>query len=211
EFVSPERRTQHFNIPNRRDVTNELAVADRGVVLRIVQIKKAARALVDHARIPVEHKSESIADHPGRLLVMNLSVRVSLAGHGCASPFRVALPQRAGTRSRGTDGTATVAGPATRRLLLSEVPPEEQAWAFLGLGVVSDGPQPALTLVMKCLELRHEIGAPARKNSRLESGERALPQGGLDNDATLAISRTRVSDQLLFRRAMHRPPFTCYQ
>jgi hypothetical protein len=67
------------------------------------------------------------------------------------------LPRRAGPRSRGTNGTVAVAGPAAPRPLLSEVPPEEHASAFLGLGVIGDSPKPALTLVTKCLELRHEI------------------------------------------------------
>ena len=74
------------------------------------------------------------------------------------------LPRRAGTRSRGTDGTAAVAGPAARRLLLSEVPPEEHASAFLGLRVTGDGPKPALTLVAKCLELRHEIAGASSED-----------------------------------------------
>ena len=76
--------------------------------------------------------------------------------------FRMALPRPAGTRSRGTDGTATVAGPAARWLLLSEVPPGEHA--FLGLGVISDSPQPALTLVTKCPELRHEIAGASSED-----------------------------------------------
>jgi hypothetical protein len=72
-----------------------------------------------------------------------------------ASRFsRIALPRLAGTRVRGA---ASVAGPATRRLLLSEVPPEEHASAFLEPGVIGDGPKPALALVTKCLELRHQV------------------------------------------------------
>jgi hypothetical protein len=50
-------------------------------------MEKAARPLVDHALIPLEHESESTAEHAGRFLVMNLRVWISLAGHGCVSFF----------------------------------------------------------------------------------------------------------------------------
>ena len=42
-------------------------------------------------------------------------------------------------------------------MLLSEIPPQEQTSAFLGLGVVSHNPQPALALVSRCFELADEI------------------------------------------------------
>jgi len=77
---------------------------------------------------------------------------------------RMALPRWSGTRSRGSDGAAAIAVPAARRVLLSEVPPEEDASAFLGLGVIGDGPKPALTLVTKCLELRHEIAGASSED-----------------------------------------------
>ncbi len=88
---------------------------------------------------------------------------------------RIALPRRAGTCSRGTDGAAAVAGLATRRVLLSEIPPEEHASAFLGLGVIGDGPKPALILVTKCLELGHEIaGVSSEDLRRYHDGDAAL-------------------------------------
>lgn len=67
------------------------------------------------------------------------------------------LSRRGSTPSRGTAGAAAVAGPAARWVLLAEVSPEEHASAFLSLGVIGDRPKSALTLVTKCLELRHEI------------------------------------------------------
>ncbi len=78
-------------------------------------------------------------------------------------------------RSRGTDGATAVAGPAARWALLSEVPPEEHASAFLGLGVIGDGRKPALTLVTKCLELRHEIaGASSEDLERYHDDDTAV-------------------------------------
>ena len=69
-----QMRARPFDIPNRRDVTNELTVADRCVVLRIVQVQKAARACVNHALVPAEPKPVSTAKHRGKLFVMNWSV-----------------------------------------------------------------------------------------------------------------------------------------
>jgi hypothetical protein len=69
-------------------------------------------------------------------------------------------------------------------VLLSEVTPEKCAAAFLGLGVVGDGPKPALALVTKCLEFRHEIaGASAEGLERHHDNDAAfliaLDQAGL--------------------------------
>ena len=41
--------------PKWPHVSNAIAVGDRDVALRIVQVQKVARALVDHTFIPVEH------------------------------------------------------------------------------------------------------------------------------------------------------------
>ncbi len=95
---------------------------------------------------------------------------------------RMARSRRAGTRSRGTDGAAAVASPAARRVLLSEVPLEEHASAFVGLGVIGDGPKPALILVTKCLELRHEIAGVSSEDLRRYH----------DDDAALLIALDRL-------------------
>jgi hypothetical protein len=50
-------------------------------------------------------------------------------------------------------------------MLLSKVPAEEHAPAFLGLGVVGDQAKTPLTLIMKGLELRHEIADPHSKGA----------------------------------------------
>ena len=85
------------------------------------------------------------------------------------------LPRWPGTRNHGANGAATVAGAAARRPLLSEVAPEENASAFVGLGVIGDSPKPALTLIPECLELRHEIaGASAEGLDRYRDGNAAL-------------------------------------
>jgi hypothetical protein len=63
-------------------------------------------------------------------------------------------------------------------MLLSEVPPEEHASAFLGLGVIRDGPEPPLILATKSHELRDEI-----TGASLEGLERRR-----DNDAALLIA-----------------------
>lgn len=76
----------------------------------------------------------------------------------------MSLPRQADWRSRSTDSAAAVAGPATRRVLLSEISPEEDASAFLGLGVISDGPKPVLALVSSSLELREEIAGASPKS-----------------------------------------------
>jgi hypothetical protein len=67
------------------------------------------------------------------------------------------LPRQARRRRQGTIGAAAIAVAAARRVLLSEVPSEEHAAAFLGLGVIGDGAKPTLALVTKCLEFRHDI------------------------------------------------------
>ena len=87
----------------------------------------------------------------------------------------MAPPRRTGTRSRSTDGAAAIAGPAAGRVLLSEVSPQEHASAFLGVSVIGDGPKPALALVTKCLELRHEIaGASSEDLARYHDDDAAL-------------------------------------
>jgi hypothetical protein len=65
--------------------------------------------------------------------------------------------------SGGIDGAAAVAGPAAGRVLLSEISSKEDASAFLGLGVMGDGPKPVLALVTKSLELRDEIAGASPK------------------------------------------------
>jgi len=76
---------------------------------------------------------------------------------GASRSSRIALRRQAARCGRCSDGAAAVTGSATRRLLFSEVPPEEHASAFLGLSIIGDGPDPALALVTKCLELCDEI------------------------------------------------------
>jgi hypothetical protein len=86
--------------------------------------------------------------------------------------------RRAGTHGRGAAGAAAVAGAAARRVLLSEVAPEEHASAFLGSGVIGDGSQPALTLIAKRLELRDEISGTGSEHF----------EGNCDDDAALRIA-----------------------
>jgi len=87
----------------------------------------------------------------------------------------MALPGRAGTRGRGKAGAAAVAGPAGRRVLLSEVPPKKHASAPLGLGVIGDGRESARAGVTECLELRHEIaGASSEGLERYREDDAAL-------------------------------------
>src|SRR5215467_12465635 len=72
---------------------------------------------------------------------------------------KMLLLRRACGRSRNTVGAAAIAGSAARGMFLSEIPPEAHASAFLGLGVIGDGAKPALPLMTKGLELRHQIVA----------------------------------------------------
>src|SRR5262245_58566251 len=60
-------------------------------------------------------------------------------------------------RNRGAVAATAVARAATRRIMLSEVSPQEDAPALLGPGVVGDETEPALTLETKGLELPHKI------------------------------------------------------
>jgi len=73
-------------------------------------------------------------------------------------------------------------------------PPQEHASAFLGLGVIGDGPKPALTLVTKCLELRHEIaGASLEGLKRHSDGDAALLIAH-DQAALLKIGQQRFAN-----------------
>src|SRR5262245_3449194 len=94
---------------------------------------------------------------------------------GCC---RMLLPRRACGRRYNAIGPAAIAGSAARRMFLSEIPPEVHASAFLGLGVIGDGAKPALTLMTKCLDLRHQ-----RVRAALEGLGRYL-----DADAILRIA-----------------------
>jgi hypothetical protein len=106
----------------------------------------------------------------------------------------MALPRRFGTRSRGAHGAAAVAGPAARRVLFSEVPPEEHASAFLRLRVIGHDPKPALTLVTKRLELRHEIaGARSEGLNRYHDGDVALLIA-LDEAGLLEVRQQYLAD-----------------
>jgi hypothetical protein len=79
-------------------------------------------------------------------------------------------------------------------VLLSEVPPDEHASAFLGLSVVGDGSKPALTLVTKCLELRHEIaGAGSEHLERYHDDDAALLVA-LDETGLLEIRQQHLAD-----------------
>jgi hypothetical protein len=79
-------------------------------------------------------------------------------------------------------------------VLLSEVAPEEHASAFLGLGIIGDGPKAALTLVTKCLELRHEIaGASSEDIKRCHDGDAALLVA-LDEAGLLKIRQQHLAN-----------------
>jgi hypothetical protein len=78
-------------------------------------------------------------------------------------------------------------GAYARRLVLSEVPPEEHASAFLGLGVVGDGRKPALPLVTKCLELRHEIAGASSEDLERYHNDDAVLLIALDEAGPLKI------------------------
>ncbi len=97
-------------------------------------------------------------------------------------------------RSRGTDGAAAVAGPAARRLLLSEVPPEKHASAFVGPGVIGDGPKPALALVTKCLELRHEIAGTGSEDLERYHNDDAAFVIALDEAGLLKIREQHLAN-----------------
>src|SRR5262245_21176737 len=97
--------------------------------------------------------------------------------------------RRAWGRSRNAVGAAAIAGSAARGKFLAEIPPEAHASAFLGLGIIGDRTKPALTLMTKRLELRHQIvGA-------------SLEGRCLDADATLRIALNEAS--LLKVRQQH--------
>ena len=114
----------------------------------------------------------------------------------CANQKVVETPVRlpASARRPAAHGAAAVAGPAARRMLLSEVAADEDASAFLGLRVVGDGPKPALTLVTKCLELRHEItDAGAEALERYHEADKALVIA-LDEAGLLKIGEQYLTD-----------------
>jgi hypothetical protein len=68
-------------------------------------------------------------------------------------------------------------------VLLPEVPPEEDASAVPGLGVVGHGPKAALTLVTKGLELRHKVAGAGSEHV----------EGNCNDDATLLIALDEAS------------------
>jgi hypothetical protein len=68
-------------------------------------------------------------------------------------------------------------------VLLSEVPPEEHASALGRLRVICDAPKPSVTLVTKCLELRHEIAGASSEELK----------GHRDDNATLLIALDEAS------------------
>jgi len=106
----------------------------------------------------------------------------------------MALTRRASTRGRGTAGAAAVAAPAARRVLLSEVPPQEHASAFLGLGVVGDGPKPALTLITKGLEFRHEIAGAGPESVERYHNDDATLLIALDDAGLLKVRQQRLAN-----------------
>ena len=69
-------------------------------------------------------------------------------------------------------------------MLLSEIPPQEQTSAFLGFGVVSHNPQPALALVSRCFELADEI---------MGAGCEGLGRDGKTDPALLVASPRSMS------------------
>jgi hypothetical protein len=56
-----------------------------------------------------------------------------------------------------TIGSAAVARPAARRIILPEKPPNEYAAALLGVSIVGNQAKTPFALVAEGLELRHEI------------------------------------------------------
>jgi hypothetical protein len=86
----------------------------------------------------------------------------------------MASPRWASARSRCSDGAAAVTDPAARRLLFPEIPPDEHAAALLGLGVIGDGPYPALALVTKRLELCDEIRGAGLEDFRRRHNDAPL-------------------------------------
>ena len=83
EVVAPEKRAQDFHVPHRGDVANGLAVADREIVLRVVEVEKPARVLVDHPLVPVEHQLEAINERACAFQIAR--VRIVRGRHECAS------------------------------------------------------------------------------------------------------------------------------
>jgi len=76
-------------------------------------------------------------------------------------------------------------------MLLSKVPADEHAPAFLGLGVVGDQANTPLTLITKVLELRHEIADAHSKGL------------GRDNDGNATVLTPLNEARLLEIRQQH--------
>lgn len=161
------RRNDAGEIPYGRDPLQRLWPACRFIAALSFRLLRSGLKLRLHDSAKVLEGSV-----PRRLLVMNLSVRISWPIMGVPRHSRMDLPRRAGPRSRGT---AAVAGPAAPRPLLSE--PEEHASAFLGLGVIDDGPKPALSWsAMRAISARRQ-SSDARKSS-LELDRSATSKAG---------------------------------
>jgi hypothetical protein len=94
--------------------------------------------------------------------------------------------------SRRPDGAAAVAGLAARRLLLSEVPPQKHASAFLGPDVIGDGRKPALSLAAKYLELRHEIADASSEDLKRRRYDDAARMVALNQACLLKVRRQRL-------------------
>src|SRR5262245_5420859 len=148
-------------------------------------------------RVGVRLKAPWIRDHPetsdGRADWSRSRNPATNLSPAMAGPWiwRAALPWRTVVRNRCTLDAAAVARAATRRMMLSEVSPQERASAFLGLGIVGNEPEPALTLVTEGLELRHEIANASCK---------AHPR---DDDSDAAVLIPRNEPRLLEIRQQH--------
>src|SRR5581483_4432245 len=118
------------------------------------------------------------------------------SGSATAAPgvSRAAPSGRASMPLRSTVGTAAVARPATRRIVLSEVSPQEHASAFRGLGVVGHEPKTPLALVAKCLELRHEIADAGCEALRRDDDGDAAAVISLDEPRLLEVRQQHLAD-----------------
>jgi hypothetical protein len=87
-------------------------------------------------------------------------------------------------------------------MLLSKVPAEEHASAFLGLGVVGKEPEPALTLVSKGLELRHEIPDACRESLRRDDDGDAAVLIPLNEARLLKIGHQHLTDPSRYSRGV---------
>src|SRR5215467_9697039 len=79
-------------------------------------------------------------------------------------------------------------------MLLPEIPPEVDASAFLGLGVVGDGAQPALTLVAKCLELDDEIAGANCESLKAYRNDNAVLRIALNQAGLLEIQQQHLAN-----------------